>query len=100
MDKDPFAQLRNRFVERCRGDLALLLSFRDEPERRLSNRASLIQVAHSLAGSGGTFGFPEVSAHASALETVLIDGNGTDADAATALDRLIAVLDELTGGPD
>ncbi|WP_318013254.1 Hpt domain-containing protein [Mesorhizobium sp. CA6] len=33
----------------------------------------LIRLAHSLAGAAGTFGFAEISARASVLETLLVE---------------------------
>ncbi|WP_245273621.1 Hpt domain-containing protein [Mesorhizobium sp. WSM3224] len=52
----------------------------------------LIRIAHSLAGAAGTFGFAEISARASALETLLIDQSDGGAGR-TALDALIAEIE-------
>lgn len=39
----------------------------------------LLQVAHSLAGGGGTFGYQRLSECASALETILTADDDPDA---------------------
>ena len=55
---------------------------------------ALLKTVHSLAGAGGTFGFPAISARASALETLLIE-EPVDADAARhALQALIEALEK------
>ena len=48
--------------------------------------ASIRRIAHSLRGSGGTYGFPEISAAAAAVE------EAEEADLAPALDGLLAIL--------
>jgi HPt (histidine-containing phosphotransfer) domain-containing protein len=54
---DALAGLRQRFVARCVGDLARL---RDLARGDLAS-SELQDLAHSLAGAAGTFGFPHVS---------------------------------------
>ncbi|WP_246673498.1 Hpt domain-containing protein [Mesorhizobium sp. B2-9-1] len=39
----------------------------------LPGNDALIRLAHSLAGAAGTFGFAEISARASVLETLLVE---------------------------
>lgn len=81
---DRMTQLRARFVARAREDRSAL----QEVARR-GDRARLREIAHSLAGNGGIFGFPEISAAASAVEDAL------DEDApGEALDRLCRQLDD------
>ena len=53
---------------------------------------ALIRLAHSLAGAAGTFGFPEISVRASALETLLVEQADGGA-IGTALDALIAEIE-------
>lgn len=53
---------------------------------------SLIPIAHSLAGAAGTFGFAQISARASALETLLIE-QADDVAARAALDALITEIE-------
>ncbi len=56
----------------------------------------LVRVAHSLAGTGGIFGFPELSARASDLESRLIAETGFDAtNVRRALDMLIRELERM-----
>ncbi|CDX35106.1 conserved hypothetical protein [Mesorhizobium sp. ORS 3359] len=88
---DPFAPLRQRFLARCADQLAELktISHQTTP---LPGNDSLIRLAHSLAGAAGTFGFAEISARASALETLLVeqaDGGSVRA----ALDALIQEIE-------
>jgi HPt (histidine-containing phosphotransfer) domain-containing protein len=51
-----------------------------------------VGIAHSLAGAGGTLGFPEISNKAFEVESMLIEGTVGD-QAATALDQLIRALE-------
>ncbi|RWA60337.1 MAG: histidine phosphotransferase [Mesorhizobium sp.] len=86
---DPFAPLRQRFLARCADQLTELKVARETP---LPGNDPLIRLAHSLAGAAGTFGFPEISAKASALETLLTeqaDGGAVGA----ALDALIVEVE-------
>lgn len=62
---DRLLVLRDRFAARSRADLGAVLKELREPEPDL---ASVAATAHRLAGSGGTLGFPAVSAAAAALE--------------------------------
>ncbi|WP_246676382.1 Hpt domain-containing protein [Mesorhizobium sp. B1-1-5] len=76
---DPIAPLRQRFLTRCADQLAELkaIALQATP---LPGNDPLIRLAHSLAGAAGTFGFAEISARASVLETLLIeqaDGGGS-----------------------
>jgi HPt (histidine-containing phosphotransfer) domain-containing protein len=47
---------------------------------------------HSLAGAGGTFGFPAISARASHLESLLIDKRD-ESDIGLALSALIGEIE-------
>ncbi|EHH09629.1 Hpt domain-containing protein [Mesorhizobium amorphae] len=87
---DPFAPLRQRFLARCADQLAELKAAREGAP--LPGNDPLIRLAHSLAGAAGTFGFPEISARASALETLLVDQEDASAIGA-ALDALIAEIE-------
>src|SRR5688500_14838381 len=53
---------------------------------REASAATIRRVAHALRGSGGTYGFPEISAAAAAVE------DAEDAVLRTRLDHLIALL--------
>jgi HPt (histidine-containing phosphotransfer) domain-containing protein len=98
---DPWDQIRKRFVERCRGDLHRLRESRSTGAYRDSAEALsvLAAVAHSLAGAGGTFGFPEISSRAVELETLLMEGK-IDDRARAVLDQLIQVLETVSGRSD
>ncbi len=56
-----------------------------------TDRDHLLKTAHSLAGAGGTFGFPVLSERASRLETQLI----SDADTSAICAAFEALVDEL-----
>ena len=97
---DPLDQIRKRFAERCRGDLARLSALRASRAYRDDAEAmsALLGIAHSLAGTGGTLGFPEISSTAFEVETMLIEGKADDQTNA-ALDRLIDALEVVSGAP-
>lgn len=57
---------------------------------------ALKQVSHKLAGAGGTFGFPELSRAAMAVEDCLDTGAVPDVTTLAELDRLLA---EAAGQP-
>ncbi|MBK3803538.1 response regulator, partial [Azospirillum brasilense] len=92
------ARLMDRFAQACREVLAVL-DDADSPARRV------VDAAHRMKGSGGTYGFPEVSAAARALErtaqAVESGGGGTasmQGDAAALRDRLHAALRAIEKG--
>lgn len=63
-------------------------------------RQSARQEAHKLAGAMGTFGYPEGSNLARAIEHMLMDGTALGREEALRLDRLVADLQqELTKPP-
>ncbi|CDX46250.1 conserved hypothetical protein [Mesorhizobium plurifarium] len=88
---DPFAPLRQRFLARCVDQLAELKAIAHQAAP-LPGNDSLTRLAHSLAGAAGTFGFTEISARASALETLLIE-QADGASVRAALDGLIAEIE-------
>ncbi|MFC4350344.1 Hpt domain-containing protein [Fodinicurvata halophila] len=69
---DPGARLRELqrgFLERTDGEIAELESlYAGETLDRAEALASIERIAHRIAGGGGTFGFPELSTAAEALE--------------------------------
>jgi len=75
---------RQRFLERCRGDLAELEAGPD-PSR-------LRPVIHGLAGAAGTFGFPQISDIAGELDDDLAEGRAISRD---RLETLKAALRHL-----
>ena len=91
ISNDPFAALQQRFLARCVDRLAELKVAREQgfvPGE--GSDATLIGIAHSLAGAAGTFGFAGISARASELETLLIERPHA---ARAALDTLIAEIE-------
>jgi HPt (histidine-containing phosphotransfer) domain-containing protein len=98
---DPWNQIRKRFVERCRGDLHRLRESRSSGAYRDSAEALsvLAAIAHSLAGAGGTLGFPEISSRAVELESLLIEGKIDDRTSA-ALDQLIQAVETVSDRSD
>ena len=90
---DPFAPLRQRFLARCADQLAELKSLaRVHHPLSGASGGALIGIAHSLAGAAGTFGFAEISARASALETLLVE-QADEGAARAALDALIVEIE-------
>lgn len=82
--------MRQRFLIRCAGQLEELKAIARQ-SGPLHGSDPLIKIAHSLAGAAGTFGFAEISARASALETLLIE----QADGATVRAGLDALIGEI-----
>lgn len=93
MNPDVLASLRRRFIERCRAELRTLREIREIGNSRAHD--TLIRTVHGLSGAGATFGFPDLSRQAGDLETLLLEGNSSEADRRCALDRLIATLESL-----
>ena len=92
------AALRQRFVERAAGErehLALLLHDLRAGTLPEEQRAEMRRLAHSLAGTGGTFGFAEVSDAADRVEEICIsdrDSRGAPDDLVAAVEHLVAEL--------
>jgi CheY-like chemotaxis protein len=96
--------MRTVFVQRVNGDATFLASCRS----LLGNDANpaiigrIREVAHSLAGAAGLFGFEQISGAAAALEDTIVvgvEGSGIPADLADRLDRLILQMNELSNAP-
>ena len=87
---DPFAPLRQRFLIRCAGQLDELRTIASQGGP-FPDSDSLIKIAHSLAGAAGTFGFAEISARASALETLFVE----QADGGAVRAALDALIEEI-----
>jgi HPt (histidine-containing phosphotransfer) domain-containing protein len=69
---DPLAALRARFLARAADDLAWIRATGGSPQDELLARV------HKLAGSGGVFGYPDLSALAAALEDDIREGRPAD----------------------
>jgi HPt (histidine-containing phosphotransfer) domain-containing protein len=63
-----------------------------------AQRAQAARAAHQLAGSCGTFGYPEASRHAAALEEALA-GSLTGSDAARLRELVTALSAALQASP-
>lgn len=80
-------ELRRTYRRALPGRIAALEGARDAAlAGDVEAGATVRRVAHSLRGSGGTYGFPEVSAAAAAVE------ESTDIELAPRLDALLTVL--------
>ncbi len=103
--EDKLNQLRQRFLERCRANLPTLQAGNamfGRP-REEGQRKDFLALVHSLAGTGGIFGFPQISNAAMDLEAVLReDDEPIDVKAANAvLNRLVvAICDALNANED
>lgn len=76
-----YERLRRRFIERSRGDLAVIRAERDP--------AKLRPVVHRLSGAAGTFGYVELSRLAGEVDDVLVEGGApSDAELARLIDEL------------
>lgn len=89
---DPLEALRPLFMARCGEDLAGLRRAREE-----GDASALARLAHSLAGSAGSFGFPEITRLARIVDEGCRDGAAAPAP---ALNALIAALDRINVGSD
>lgn len=85
--------MRQRFLVRCASQLGELKAIARQGAP-LPGNDPLIKIAHSLAGAAGTFGFAEISALASALETLLIE-QADDATVRAGLDALIEEIERM-----
>ncbi|MGA7806458.1 response regulator [Bradyrhizobium sp.] len=94
---DPLEDLRARFLLRVRRDIAALSAHQAALRAGMAPAQTLDhikQLAHSLSGAGGIYGFPEISDAAAAVEDAALDrmtAAGSDEMLAGALDGLIAL---------
>jgi HPt (histidine-containing phosphotransfer) domain-containing protein len=73
--EERLAELRTRFRERAVVDTATIEGAAEELSAGAATpdlATELRQIAHRLAGAGGTFGYLEISERASELEALLI----------------------------
>jgi CheY-like chemotaxis protein len=90
--------LRTVFVQRLKGDAALLASCRSALGREAApaTLSRIREIAHGLAGAAGLFGFDQISSDAAAVEetvVAMLDNDGTAKDLTLALDRLVAGIE-------
>jgi DNA-binding response OmpR family regulator len=88
-------QLRQRFRERMAARAsALRAAMADMELAREESIAAIRRIGHALHGSGGTYGFPDVSAAAFEVETAPEDS------LVVAVEKLLAILDAEQRDPD
>lgn len=87
--EDRYQALRRRFIERCRQDLAVL----EAALARDVADPALRATVHRLSGAAGTFGFPELSRIAGAMDDALIEHGRTEpAELARLIDAVRALI--------
>jgi CheY-like chemotaxis protein len=91
--------MQQQFRRRVDDDLVALArhwSALENGTADLSSLAMIRSIAHGLAGSGGIFGFDELSDAAATLEEAVIlesGGSGTMSEIGAALDRVVACVE-------
>jgi CheY-like chemotaxis protein len=96
--------LRSVFVQRIKGDAALLASFRSSLGEQASPAivSQIRKIAHGLAGAAGLFGFDQISNAAAALEDAVaarLEGDGNPKALTHALDRLMSRMEGQRDAP-
>ncbi len=95
--------MRHEFLHRVNSDLIALGGHWSSLEDRTDVSSALTgirSIAHKLAGAGGIFGFDEISEAAATLEEAAIhgfDGSGTVSEIGSALDRVVACAEAMSG---
>jgi HPt (histidine-containing phosphotransfer) domain-containing protein len=87
-------ELREKFRERAIVESATIEGMAEELSAGSAPAglaAELRQIAHRLAGAGGTFGFAEISARATELEALLLDQSAGEEVAERCL-ALVSVI--------
>ena len=88
------AQFTDRFVKI--EDALALLELKNSAEQKIEGLKKLEFLTHKLAGSGGTYGFPELSEAARKVEHACIEIHNLDQDiSAQDFDRLSKLVQEL-----
>jgi len=82
-------ELRAHYAKALPSRIAALASARDQDDEEA--RATIRRIAHALRGSGGTYGFPEISEAAGAVE------NADPAEMPRRLDALLETLRRAVG---
>jgi CheY-like chemotaxis protein/HPt (histidine-containing phosphotransfer) domain-containing protein len=94
-------ELYKSFVCRAKMDAAALIPYRSALDERLHSPIALRRIrdiAHGLAGTGGVFGFEQLSSEAEALEDAIIaqiNGHGALGDVRNAIGILLAEIDSM-----
>ena len=93
------AELRERFRQRAivdRTALSELASSLDKNAAVDVHAEDVRRIAHRLAGAGGTFGFPGISACAAELET-LVSTSTSPEELAAGCTTLVLEIDRVLG---
>lgn len=114
--REAFLRLRTEFLEICGGRIGVLreqmqILHGDGPASGKTEALELMRrEAHTVAGSSGTYGYPEVSECARTLEAVCVrfmadSGDQVSGEAdieavAVALDSLLAETDLMFANPE
>jgi CheY-like chemotaxis protein len=90
--------LQEVFRRRAKKDAGALMDCRSALAKDANSPAltTISEIAHRLAGSGGIYGFHQISGEAAALEDLVIaklGGAGTLSDVLNALDRVVALIE-------
>ena len=94
-----FGTLQTTFLKRVDDDTAALIGHRSALKDGKAAAVVLPRIrdiAHGLAGTGGIFGFSEISDAASTLEdAIVLNGSGSLEDTTHALDRLLICIETI-----
>ncbi|WP_286252336.1 diguanylate cyclase [Marinobacter shengliensis] len=91
-------RLQERFLERARGDIETLSGFAsliDQQQLPQSELDKCYQLLHRMAGSSGTFGFPELGQAARAIEKQMKSCRESAADSGASAHDVVSVSVEL-----
>jgi CheY-like chemotaxis protein len=96
--------LRAVFVQRIKGDAALLASCRSSlgAQADPTTVGQIRKIAHGLAGAAGLFGFDQISSDAAAVEDAVVAAGGSAGDPSEltrALDRLMSRMEGQRDAP-
>lgn len=91
---DPLAELRARFIARCRERITGLRTLIDGAAGEGTSVEALVRLAHQLAGAAGTFGYATLGRTAATLEDrVLAEAQGASTVDPRPLAALLASLE-------
>ena len=91
------------FIDLARAHMIRTLKMlQDDIDIPLDLREGLVELTHRIAGSGGSYGYPDLSAAARTLELMLKELDGPPADGAAleqAYRDLVAALEAVAQAP-
>jgi len=101
---DEFAELRREFLDTTRDRVRELIRLLEESAGRTpsgSDGDAFRRIAHSVRGSGGSYGFDEISAAAGKLEKAYLAGDATArlAELVAGLEAEVSASIRRTSGP-